>query len=115
MTTIFKTVCLATKVMMRCNDTKCRYKYIAGAEETLVEKIDDRKRSNNYAVNILYVLGFITCGDGGKEAARLLGLLGLANDTTMETRSFQMIEDRIGPVIRKLSEDILLENLVAEK
>jgi hypothetical protein len=52
---------------------------------------------SDYSLNVLYVLAFITCGDGGAEAAKLLGLLGLANDTTMETRSFQIIEERIGP------------------
>jgi hypothetical protein len=44
----------------------------------------------------------------------MLGLLGLPNDTTMETRSFQNIEDRIAPKIWQLTQDILRENLVAE-
>jgi hypothetical protein len=44
----------------------------------------------------------------------MLGLLGLPNDTTMETRSFQLIEERIAPRMKKLQDDILLENLIDE-
>jgi hypothetical protein len=65
-------------------------------------------------VNILYVLGFLACGDGCTEASRLLGLMGMPNDTTMEGRSFGIIEERIGSTLRVLSKEILLENLVEE-
>jgi len=67
--------------------------------------------STNYAVNILYVLSFLTMGDGGMEASKLLGLLGLPNSTTMEKRSFGTIENRIGPVLQELCQDVLAENL----
>ena len=40
---------------------------------------DDYERVTDYAVNVLYVLSFLSCGDGGNEAARVLGLLGLPN------------------------------------
>jgi hypothetical protein len=62
----------------------------------------------------LYVLGIISNGSGSVEAGRLLGLLGLPNDTTMETRSFGTIEERIAPHIWQLYQDILAENLEAE-
>jgi hypothetical protein len=65
-------------------------------------------------VNVLWVLGFITVGNGCTEAARLLGLLGLPNDTTMESRSFTIIEERLGPYIVKLTNAIILENLTEE-
>jgi hypothetical protein len=110
----FKHTCLASRVILSCNDANCGYVYNGFAKETLKEKSNERERNTNYAVNILYVLGFITCGDGGLEAARMLGLLCLPNDTTMETRSFPNIEDEIGPFIRKLTKGILLENLAAE-
>jgi hypothetical protein len=56
----------------------------------------------------------LTCGNGCREAARVLGLLGLPNDTTMESRSFGIIEDRISPALQKLGEDVMLDNLTEE-
>jgi len=56
----------------------------------------------------------ISNGSGSTEAAKILGLLGLPNDTTMEGRSFHIIEERIGPIIRQLTDEILLENLIEE-
>ena len=79
-----------------------------------IESANNRERSTDYAINILYVLGFISCGDGCTEAARILGLLGLPNDTTMETRSFGIIEDRISRQVQHVAESILLENLIKE-
>jgi hypothetical protein len=38
---------------------------------------------------------FISLGDGCTKAARLLGFMGLQNDTTMQSRSFSMIEERV--------------------
>jgi hypothetical protein len=48
------------------------------------------------------------------EAGRLLGLLGLPNDTTMGTRSFGIIEERIAVIIRELCNEIIDENLIAK-
>jgi hypothetical protein len=53
-------------------------------------------------------------GDGPSEGGRLLGLLGLPNDTTMESRSFGIIEERIGPAIRELCKEIIQENMIEE-
>jgi hypothetical protein len=76
---------------------------------------DNRERSTDYAINVLYVVGFLSVGDRGTEAARLLGLLGLANSTTMKTRSFTIIEERISPSIRTVTNNMLLENnIIAE-
>jgi hypothetical protein len=44
----------------------------------------------------------------------MLGLLGLPNDTTMETRSFGIIEERMAPVLWDLYNEILFENLTEE-
>jgi hypothetical protein len=52
--------------------------------------------------------------DAHSEAARLLGLLGLPNDTTMETRSFTIIEERVDPYGRKVCHEILIDNLIKE-
>jgi len=44
----------------------------------------------------------------------MLDLLGLSNNTAMEGRSFHVIEEQIGPIIRQLTNKILLENLAEE-
>jgi hypothetical protein len=73
------------------------------------------ERMTDYAINVLYVLGFISVGDGCTEAARLPGLLGLPNDTTMMNRSFGIIiEDRIGRFVRQLCEEIIASNMNEE-
>jgi hypothetical protein len=114
----YKTVCLATTVILKCQDPGCTYIHHSRAPaKTTVHTIEEDgnyERSTDYAVNVLHVLGFLASGDGGTEAARLLGLLGLPNDTTMESRSFSIIEERIGPFIRSLGDEILFENLCAE-
>jgi hypothetical protein len=76
--------------------------------------IDTRERSTDFAINVLFVLGFLSSGDGPTEASRMLGLLGLPNDTTMHTRSFGLIEERISPIIQSVTDQILLENLKEE-
>ena len=69
------------------------------------------ERNTDYAVNILYVLSFVASGDGDTEAARTLGLLGLPNSTTMQSRSFGNIESSIGPTIINFTDRIIYENL----
>jgi hypothetical protein len=78
------------------------------------ETTDERARSTDYAINALYVLSFISCGDGGTVAAHVLGLLGLPNDTTMQTRSCGIIEERLSPLILSVTMQIMLENLKDE-
>jgi rubredoxin len=110
-----KTLCLATMLRMTC--PCCGYIYYSNpppSKAEIGERIDDQERSTDYAINVLYALAFLTCGDGCKEAARVLGLLGLPNDTTMESRTFTIIEDRISPVLQKLGDDVLLESLMEE-
>jgi hypothetical protein len=112
-----KTTCFATSMIMSCNLTcKCGFIHYSDPPAPVnLDTQDNRERSTNYAItNVLYVVGFLSVGDGGTEAARLLGLLGLAISTTMKTRSFSIIEERIGPAIRKVTNDMLLDNLIAE-
>jgi hypothetical protein len=66
------------------------------------------------SANVNYILGFLWAGDGGTEAGRILGTMGLPNDTTMESRSFPMIEDRINTTLERVAAEILLDNLVEE-
>jgi hypothetical protein len=111
----YNTICIATSIMVTCKDAVCGYVY--HSIPPAIANIGDsknRERNTDYALNIQYVLGFLTSGDGGVEAARLLGLMGLPNDTTMETRSFPTIEERISPFMQQLAKEILLDNLVEE-
>ena len=112
-----RTVCIATSIGMECQNSNCNYFFHPEhpSPTTIHDELDDSiERSTDYAVNVLYILGFISMGDGPSEAGRLLGLLGLPNDTTMESCSFQIIEERIGVVIRDLCDEIIQDNLIEE-
>jgi hypothetical protein len=115
---LLSTLCLASTVSLDCSNEICGYTHDSGTGtlEATIGIQDHRKgdRSTDYAINVLWVLGFISVGDGCTEAARLLGLLGLPNDTTMESRSFTIIEERISPYIHRLTDEILHENLTEE-
>jgi hypothetical protein len=112
------TICLASNVMLCCNDEDCGYvdhsDPPASTKIGQAEDNDRRERSTDYAVNVLYVLGFLSSGDGCSEAARILGLLGLPNDTTMQSRSFSIVEERISRIIQSVTSRILLDNLIEE-
>jgi hypothetical protein len=64
-----KTVCLATKIMLSCEDPKCGYTYESKAPTSAAVpyngREDNRERMTDYAVNVLYVIGLVACGDGG--------------------------------------------------
>ena len=98
------------------HEFNCGYvDYSARPAPTDVPCLDiNRERNTDYAANVLYVLGFLACGDGGKEAARVCGFLGLPGATWMESRSFTILEERIGCVVRELADEILVENLIEE-
>ena len=82
--------------------------------QATTKKTDNRKRSTDFALNVMFVLCNIANGDGGTEASRPLGFLGLPNDATMETRTFQITEERIAPVIWKVYNGTLEDNLKEE-
>jgi hypothetical protein len=112
-----RTVCITSRIDLVCNNKECPYICdFAKPTETTIHAEDDDKydRMTDYALNVLFVLGMLSVGDGATEAGRLLGLLGLPNDTTMTNRSFGMIEDRIGPYIREICSEILDENMEEE-
>ena len=110
----FPTVCIASGCRIDCSNAMCGYVHLRnpkGANVALPATAGSPfiVRSTDYATNILFVLSFISSGDGGKEAERLLGLLGLHNSTSMEKRSFGIIESRLSPIIEELNREILLE------
>jgi hypothetical protein len=107
-----------TQIILTCKDKECGFVFkspsLQGANLD-DNNNDERKRTTDFAVNIMYVIGFESVGDdGGVEAAQILGLLGLPNDTTMESRSFPTIEERINPKMERLALDIMRENLILE-
>jgi hypothetical protein len=92
-----KSTCLATKLKLTCTKACGYIHYIKAPAEASIGNIGapSRDRSTDYAINVLFVLAFVTMGDGCTEAARLLALLGLPNAYTMESRSFTIIEERL--------------------
>ena len=72
--------CLATKIVLECHDPDCECDFHSDppAGTKIHEgKGDNFERTTDYALNVLFVTGMISCGDGSTEASRLLGLLGL--------------------------------------
>ena len=78
------------------------------------QKHQGLQRVTDCAANVMCVLAFLTSGDGGTEASRLLGLLGMPNDTTIAGNAFSKVEEHIGPSIRQLAKDAVKENLIEE-
>jgi hypothetical protein len=112
-----KTVCIASSLGIECLNEDCGFIFHppAPAATTIhLARGDNFERSVDYAVNVIYVLGFLSMGDGCTEADRLLGLSGLPNDTTMKGRSFGIIEDSVGPIIREPCQETILDNLMEE-
>lgn len=111
----YTTLTVSSFMSVHCASKKCSFIDYMDSPQAAQVKLPagsrNLPRNTDHAINILYVLSFLMSGDGGKEAARVLGLLGLPNDTTMESRTFPTIERRIGPTIRLLTDEIMLENL----
>jgi hypothetical protein len=62
-----RTVCIASSLGFECLNEACGYLYhaVSPAATTIhVERNDNFERSTDYAINVLYVLGFIAVGDG---------------------------------------------------
>jgi predicted RNA-binding Zn-ribbon protein involved in translation (DUF1610 family) len=77
-----RTICIATSIALSCKREECDYIYqpqVAPSRTTIHEQDDQYQdkweRNTDYAVNVLYVLGFMSMGDAHSEAARMLGLL----------------------------------------
>jgi len=91
-----KTTCIVSHVKAACLNVDCGYILHSDppAPTTIDEKSNDNyNRNTDYAVNVLYVLRMMCNGGGCSEATKILGLLGLPNDTTIEGRSFHIIEE----------------------
>jgi hypothetical protein len=68
--------------MLTCKDPRCGYVYHSNPPvASKIPAADNRERTTDYAVNVLFGLGFLASRDGPTEGARVLGMLGLPNDT----------------------------------
>lgn len=119
-TVSFPTTCIATGSKITCNNDMCSWINYQGPRTADVPLPQTHQgsalivRNVDFEANVLFVLSFLTSGDGGVEAGRLCGMMGFPNSTTMGPRSFGIIEEYIGPVIRQFADDIVRDNLVAE-
>jgi len=116
----FPTCCIASGLRLQCSNDFCSFVDIQRPKLTADMPLPANcgspliERSTDYSINIMHVLGFLASGDGGAKAGRTLGMLGLPNSTTMEKRSFTIIEQRLAPTRQQLGKKILLENLDEE-
>ena len=112
----FPTVCVTAIPTLQCSNSECSMGI--GALSATVAGTDifqgSQKQMTRYALNVLYVLAFIGCGDGGVEAQRLLGFLGIANLTSMAKTSFGRIEKKVAGAIKKVTDAALELNLMEE-
>lgn len=108
------TTCVASTPIVDCS--KCSMQYIP--ESSFKTDLPDDNRSQrkmtDHGVNILYVLAFIASGDGGVEAQKVLGFVGLPNYCSMEKTSFPRIERAMDPYIRQITDAALREQMVKE-
>ena len=109
----FPSVSLATTPTIRCRNCG-----VLGMSPLSMTSLERGKRGNikisDYAVNVLYVLGFLTLGDGGTEAQKVMGMLGLPNIQSMEKSTFPKVERSISPSLETVVQSALKENLLAE-
>jgi hypothetical protein len=59
----------------------------------------------DYAANVDFVMGMIAAGDGGTEAAKVLGFLDLPCNRSAEQTYFSRIEQKLKPSIQKVAND----------
>ena len=97
-TVSFPTVCIASGCRIQCSDAMCNFvdteRPATAAVPLPIGSSPLYERITDYAANIQWVLAFMASGDGGKEAERLLGMLGLPNSTTMENMVFAVVQCR---------------------
>ena len=101
----FPSIGIASGCRIQCSKQLCTYVHIERPKTCDVDLPEGSgspliERTTDYPANVLYILAFLACGDGGKEAERILGFLGLPNSSTMEKRTFPVIEERLSATIQ---------------
>ena len=108
-----KTTGIATTPIIYCGN--CEQKTLATLNQTsFVEKKTKHVCLTDYPINVLYVLTFLSVGDGGSEAQRLLGLCDMPNATSMERSTFSTIERQLSPLLVEMAEESMFKNLQEE-
>ena len=108
------TCCVTAIPQLECSNSKCSVGRVVSDTASTSVKSGSQKQMTDYALNILYVISFMASGDGGVEAQRLLGFLGIANLASMAKWSFSSIERRISSAIQSITEAALRMNLIEE-
>ena len=115
----FPICCMASGSKVTCNNKFCSFVDVStpavanvpipvGASRQIERNID-------WEANVLHMLAFLSVGDGGAEAGRLLGLLGLPNTTTFGPCSFGNIEEFVGPVLVQVADKLVCKTSLVEE
>jgi len=110
----FPTTCIASGSRVECVNKLCDFVDVSQPAVANVPMPDTGNHGSallhriiDWEINVLCMLAFLSVGDGGTEASRLLGLLGLPNATTFGPRSFCIIEEYLGPLIQAMANEIV--------
>ena len=95
------------------------FSYCDWTRKSVSSKSEILRSSNHISVvdfdtNLKFCLAFMSIGDGGRDAQRLLCFLSLPNATTMGKSTFTKLERATTDSIRFLTQKYLKENLVEE-
>jgi len=107
----FKSIGIATTQILSCSG--CKLNCASDIERTTLPR-GKHPRTSDFSVNCQYVAACVASGDGGSEAARILGLLDLPNYATMEKFTFPKVEFMISGNLQDVSKDALADNLREE-
>ena len=109
------TCCVTAIPQLECVNKRCSASVTQASYLTSdLPSASSQRQQTDFACNILYVLSFIASGDGGCEAQRVLGFLGIANFASMAKSSFSSIEQRISHAIQAVTNAALELNLQDE-
>lgn len=109
------TVCVASLPQLQCVNPNCELQTTKSVpSSTGIPQAGSWQTMTQYAINVLFVLSFIACGDGGVEAARFLGFLAIGKVASMAKSSFSDIERKLGPFLCLVAEAAMMQNMFAE-
>ena len=99
---------------IECDNEKCRHEASVEIPNTGIGHTrNNNNRVTDHAVNVQFVLSHLCSGDGGAEAEKTLGFLGLPCSTTMHN-VFTKVEAAICPFVEELTKESLRDALCRE-
>ena len=107
----FKSYLLGTSIVTKCSN--CFTQCSSDVQRTTIPSTSHLQLSD-YAVNCLFVLAMMLSGDGGTEAAKILGLLDLPRSASIDRSAFPTVETVICREVISLTEKLLDNNLKEE-